>query len=111
MLDQNRAIGLRIPRSKYVGAIGKRSMALCDLKRTRNKWALHTWDGHAIFVKLGDIDYPNGFIPVVELYQTYPKREITRIFIGSAFDKKAIICRSNIAKWLKIFYPSLQKII
>lgn len=85
-------------------------MALSDLKRTKNKWALHVRDNHALFIKLGDIDYPSGRIWVEELYQTNPMGEIKTIDVGSDFDKEAIVCRENISSWLRIFYPDLQKI-
>lgn len=85
-------------------------MALSDLKRTKNKWALHTWNNHTLFIKLGDIDYPGGRIRVEELYQTNPMGKVKAIDIGSNFDKKAIVCRENISSWLKIFYPSLRRV-
>ena len=90
-------------------------MALSDLKQTKNKWALHAWKDHAIFIKLGGIgtspkDYQKGeCILIEELYQTNPVEKLEAISIGSNFDRNAIVCRENIVEWLKIFYPNLQE--
>ena len=85
-------------------------MALSNLKSMRNKWALHAWKNQAIFIKLGDIDYPAGRIWVEEIYQTNPISEIRTIDIGSNFDNEATVCRKNISSWLKVFYPNLRKV-
>ena len=85
-------------------------MALSDLRQTKNKWALHAWEDHAIFVRMGDVDYCQSCILIETLYQTNPVKRISAVSIGSKFDKCGIICRKNIINWLRIFYPDLREV-
>ncbi len=110
MLDPMVVKHLEVPTFGYVAVTGKKYMVPSNFKGMRNKWALHAWDNHALYAKLGDSDRSGERFLVEELYQTNPMGKIKTISIGSNFCLNAVVCRKNIIEWLKIFYPDLRKV-